>query len=274
MRSLMRFRHSVPGRIGGVLIVALALSAFGAPLISRLDPTEVDAMRILSPPAAGHPFGTDDLGRDLFTRVLYGTRTSVLIGITVGLSTGVCGLLVGAAAGYYRRLDNPLMRGMDVLMGFPAILLALGIVAILGPRLSNIIVALVITFTPRSARVVRSAFLSVKEFAFVEAARSCGASDGRIIFRHLLPHCVSILIVQQSYILAVSILVEAALNFLGVGVPPEVATLGGILSDARSHLRYAPWMSLLPGAFISLLVFGFNLLGDGLRDALDPRLTL
>ena len=196
----------------------------------------------------------------------------MLIGVIVGLLTGLFGLLVGATAAYYPRLDNLLMRCMDILMGFPAILLALGIVAILGPQLKNIVVALVITFTPRSARLVRGAFLSLKEFAFVEAARACGAGDGRIIFRHLLPNCFSVLVVQQSYILAISILVEAALSFLGVGVPPEIPTLGGIISDARGHLRFAPWVSLFPGVSISLLVLGFNLLGDGLRDALDPHL--
>ena len=272
VQALLRFRRSVSAKIGFGLILALAVLAFGAPLVSGLNPADVDTSKILSRPSAGHPFGTDDLVRDLLARTLDGTQTSVLIGGTVGLLTGLFGLLVGATAAYYPRLDNPLMRCMDILMGFPAILLALGIVAILGPQLENIIAALVITFTPRSARLVRGAFLSLKEFAFVEAARACGAGDGRIIFRHLLPNCFSVLVVQQSYILAISILVEAALSFLGVGVPPEIPTLGGIISDARAHLRYAPWMSLFPGVFISLLVLGFNLLGDGLRDALDPHL--
>jgi len=272
LQALRRFRRSVSGQIGVVLILGLIVLALSAPLLSPLNPTAVDTSMILARPAAGHPFGTDDLGRDLFARTLYGTRTSVFIGVTVGLLTGLFGLLVGALAGYFPRLDNPLMRCMDILMGFPSILLALGIVAILGPQLQNIVMALVITFTPRSARVVRGAFLSLKPLAFVEAAQACGAGDGRIIFRHLIPNGLSVLVVQQSYILAVSILVEAALNFLGVGVPPEIATLGGIISDARPHLRYAPWISLFPGVLISLLVLGFNLLGDGLRDALDPRL--
>ena len=253
------------------MIVALFAFAFAGPLLLRVDPTDMDYSAILQPPSALHRFGTDDFGRDLLARVMYGAQTSIVIGLVASLSTGLLGLILGSLAGYYPRLDNPIMRLMDIVMAFPSILLALGIVAILGPQLLNIMLAIIIPFTPRTARLVRGAFLSLKHSEYVQAARCVGARDVRIILRHLLPNCISLLLVQQSYILALAILVEASLNFLGVGVPPEVATLGGSISDARPHLRVAPWMSLYPGLLISMLVLGFNLLGDGLRDTLDPK---
>ncbi len=274
MDALRRFRQSRSAQLGLILISTLVILSIFVPIAAQMDSTNIDYMAILQPPSAQHLFGTDDLGRDLLARVLYGTRTSILVGVFVALGTGILGLFLGALAGFYTRLDGPIMRAMDILMAFPSILLALGVVAVLGPQLINIIIALVIPSTPRTARVVRGAILSLRQQEFVTAARAVGAPDGRIILRHLLPNCVSVLLVQQSYILALAILVEATLNFLGVGVPPEVATLGGSISDARAHLRYAPWMSMFPGMFISMLVFGFNLLGDGLRDILDPRMRL
>lgn len=248
--------------------------AAGAPLFTQADPTDMNSMSILKPPSRAHPLGTDDFGRDVLSRVLYGGRVSILVGVIVAGVTTLTGVIFGALAAFYRRLDNLIMRAMDVLMAFPEILLALGVVAILGPQLVNIMIALIITFTPRPARVVRGVILGLKQQEFVEAARTVGARDLRIITHHLLPNSLAPLLVQQTYILAIAILAESALNFLGVGVPPEVPTLGGILSDARVHLRNAPWMSLFPGTFITLLVLGFNLLGDGLRDVLDPRMRL
>jgi peptide/nickel transport system permease protein len=232
----------------------LVILAAGAPLFTQADPTDMNSMSILKPPSRAHPLGTDDFGRDVLSRVLYGGRVSILVGVIVAGVTTLTGVIFGALAAFYRRLDNLIMRAMDVLMAFPEILLALGVVAILGPQLVNI--------------------LGLKQQEFVEAARTVGARDLRIITHHLLPNSLAPLLVQQTYILAIAILAESALNFLGVGVPPEVPTLGGILSDARVHLRNAPWMSLFPGTFITLLVLGFNLLGDGLRDVLDPRMRL
>lgn len=269
---LHRFGRNRTAQLGLVITVGLIILAAGAPLFTQADPTDMNSMLILKPPGGGHPFGTDDFGRDVFSRVLYGGRISILVGVAVAGVTTLTGVTLGALAGFYRRLDNLVMRGVDILMAFPEILLALGVVAILGPQLANVIIALIIPFTARPARVVRGAFLALKEQEFVEAARTVGARDLRIITHHLLPNSWAPLIVQQTYILAVAILAESALSFLGVGVPPEVPTLGGILSDSRVHLRNAPWMSLFPGAFISLLVLGFNLLGDGLRDILDPRM--
>jgi peptide/nickel transport system permease protein len=260
-------------QIGLFITLALAVLSIGAPLFTDLDPTDMTLTRILEAPSAEHPFGTDDFGRDLFSRVIYGSRVTFQVGIEVALATTVVGLVLGSLAGFYPRLDNVIMRVMDVFQAFPAILMALGIVAILGPKLANIIVALIFPFTPRTARVVRGSILELKELEFVEAARCVGARDFRIVAAHLLPNSLAPLLVQQTYILAIAILAEGALNFLGVGLPPEVATLGGTLADARVHLRTAPWMSLYPGLFISLLVLGFNLLGDGLRDVLDPRMT-
>jgi peptide/nickel transport system permease protein len=227
---------------------------------------------ILNPPSPEHRFGTDDFGRDIFARVLYGSRVSFAVGIAVAVATTITGTILGALAGFYKKLDNVLMRIMDIFQAFPEILLALAIVAILGPQLINIIVALVFAYTPRTARVVRGSILALKEQEFVEAIRCVGATNMRVIRVHLIPNCIAPLLVQQTYILAIAILAESALNFLGVGLPPKVPTLGGMLADARVHIRNAPWMSLYPGLFISLMVLGFNLLGDGLRDVLDPRM--
>jgi peptide/nickel transport system permease protein len=191
--------------------------------------------------------------------------------VTIALVTTLTGLLFGALAGYYPRLDNPIMRTMDVLMAFPGMLLAIGIMAILGQQTINIVLALMVPYTPRTARVVRGQILALRDQEFIQAARCLGLRDWRIIVRHLLPNVAAPLLIQQTFILAGAILAESGLSFLGVGVPPEVPTLGGILSDSRAYLRTAPWLSLYPGLLISLLVLGFNLLGDGLRDALDPR---
>jgi peptide/nickel transport system permease protein len=269
-----RIRRSHATRLGLAMTLALVLLAVGAPLVATADPNALDSSEILVAPSSAHLFGTDDFGRDLFSRVLYGARISILVGITVALTTTLTGLLFGTLSGYYPRLDNPIMRMMDILMAFPAILLAIAIMTVLGPQLLNVIIALIIPFTPRAARVVRGEILRLRQQEFVQAARALGLSDGRIILRHLVPNSLTPLLVQQTFVVAVAILAEASLNFLGVGVPPTVPTLGATLADSRQFLRDAPWMSLFPGLFISLLVVGVNLLGDGLRDVLDPRVRL
>lgn len=269
-----RFGRSVYIRIGLTLTFFLVLGSLLGPAVVKTDPTEMNMAMILQPPSAEHPFGTDDFGRDLLARVIYGTRISILVGFTIAVITMLTGLIIGTISALYPVVDEILMRAMDILMAFPAILLAIGILAILGPRLSNIIIALSIVYTPRSARVVRGVVLSLKQEVFVDAARALGTSDRRLISRHLVPNVIPSLIIQQTFIFAAAVLAEAALSFLGVGVPPDVPTLGGILSDARTNLRYAPWMSLFPGTTISVLVLGFNLVGDGLRDVLDPRMRL
>ena len=271
-KSLRRFSQNVPGMVGLILILVMIVLALGAPFITSVDPNDMDVSVILTPPNAEHIFGADDLGRDMFSRVLYGTRIFILIGVLVAVTTTLTGILFGILSGYYPRLDNPIMRAMDIVMAFPAILLALAIVAILGPKLSNIVIALIIPYTPRSARIVRGTILQLKEMDFILAAHSLGTGDFSIMRRHLMPNSLAPILVQQTYVLALAILAEAALTFLGVGAPPDIPTLGGIISDARAHLRVAPWLPLFPGLAISALVLGFNLLGDGLRDVLDPRL--
>lgn len=261
-------------QVGFLVTVLVVVLSLGAPLFTDTDPNKMTMTAILHAPSADHYFGTDDFGRDLFSRVLYGGRISIMVGVLVSVLTAVFGILIGTAAGYYPRFDNWIMRVMDIFMAFPSILLAIGIMAILGPQLSNIIIALVVTYTPRTARVVRGEILAMKDEEFVRAARSIGMRDRRIIARHLLPNIMGPLLVQQTFILAIAILAESGLNFLGVGVPPDVPTLGGILSDARTFLRTANWMAFFPGLFISMLVLGFNLLGDGLRDVFDPRTRL
>lgn len=269
-----RFGRSRGAQIGFGITISLVILAAGAPVLSPVEPNAMEMTEILQPPSGEHYFGTDDFGRDIFTRVLYGGRISILVGLLVSGLTAFFGLLIGTLAGYYKRLDNKLMRVMDMLMAFPPILLAIAIMAILGPQLSNIIIALVIPFTPRTARVIRGEILALKEQDFTLAARSLGMRDARLIIRHLIPNGLAPVLVQQTFILALAIIAESGLNFLGVGVPPDVPTLGTILADSRAYLRTAYWMALFPGIFISLLVLGFNLLGDGLRDVLDPRMRL
>lgn len=271
---MRRFRRNLNGMLGLVMVLVIVVLSAGAPLFSDADPNDIDTTALLQPPCAAHPFGTDDLGRDIFSRVLHGGRVSVLVALLIGGVTTFFGITLGVLSGFYRRLDNPIMRAMDIVMSFPSILLALAIVAILGPRLMNIIIALIVPYTPLAARVVRGTVLQLKEKDFVLAARSVGARDRRIISHHLLPNTIAPLLVQETYIIAVSILAEAYLSFLGVGVPPDVPTLGGIISDARPYLRHSPWLPLFPGLAISVLVLGCNLLGDGLRDVLDPMMKV
>lgn len=260
-------------QIGLAILFVLVLLSICAPILVDVSPTKMQPTAILVAPSSEHPFGTDDFGRDLFSRVLYGGRISILVGLLVSLFTTITGIVFGTLAGFYRSLDNIIMRVMDILMSFPSILLAIGIMAILGPQLINVVVALSIAFTPRSARLVRGEMLHLREQDFIQAAQALGASDFRLIMRHAVPNSLTPLIIQQTFILALAVIAEATLSFLGVGVPPSVPTLGGILADSRQFLQVAPWMSIFPGLFISLLVLGINLFGDGLRDILDPHLA-
>jgi peptide/nickel transport system permease protein len=236
------------------------------------DPLRIDVARRLTAPGQAHWFGTDDVGRDVWSRVVYGARLSLLVGAAVVALSFVIGLACGLTAGYYRRLDNVVMRVMDGLMAFPAIILAIALMASLGPSVLNVIVAIGIVYAPRVARIVRGSVLVIRETTYVEAARALGASDAVVIARHVLPNCLSPVIVQASFVFAAAVLTEAALSFLGVGVPPYIPSWGNILAEGRLYLQQAPWLVLYPGAAIMLTIFGLNLLGDGLRDLLDPRL--
>jgi peptide/nickel transport system permease protein len=227
-----------------------------------------------TPPGAAFPLGTDNFGRDLLSRVLHGARLSLGIGAGVVLLTGVAGTAVGAAAGYFRRLDNPLMRVMDAFMAFPAVLLAIGIASALGPAAANAVIALAVVYTPRTARIVRASVLVIRELDYVQAVRASGAGHGRILWSHILPNSLAPLIVQLTFTFAYAVLAEAILSFLGLGPQPPTPTWGNVIAEGRNYIREAPWIALFPGLAIAATVLGLNLLGDGLRDAFDPRMKV
>jgi peptide/nickel transport system permease protein len=256
---------------GAVLMAVVVVIAALAPVISG-NPTHMDVAARLSPPSRVHWFGTDDVGRDVWSRVMYGARLSLMVGSAVVLLSIAAGVACGLVAGYYRRLDNVVMRVMDGLMAFPAIVLAIALMASLGPSVLNVVIAIGVVYSPRVARVVRGSVLVIRETAYVEAARALGAADLALIRRHVLPNCVSPVIVQGSFVFAAAVLTEAALSFLGVGAPPYVPSWGNILAEGRLYIQQAPWLVLFPGAAIMLTILGLNLFGDGLRDLLDPKI--
>ncbi|MBP0438382.1 ABC transporter permease [Tianweitania sediminis] len=259
--------------IGAVLFLFIVLVAVLADLIAPYDPNKNDYRNLLAPPSALHWFGTDGFGRDILSRVMHGTRISLGIGLSVVVMTGLLGVLLGTLAGYVRWLDNILMRIMDGLMAFPGVLLAIALSAALGPSILNAVIALTVTFTPRTARVVRASVLVIRELPYVEAAVAIGAGNLRIIFRYILANALSPLIVQLTFVFAVSILAEAILSFLGVGPRPPAPSLGNIIAEGRNYLQDASWIALFPGMAIACAVLGLNLMGDGLRDVIDPRLS-
>ncbi len=253
-----------------ILLLIVGLS-WAAPLITSHDPIRADAMNRLRTPDSRHLLGTDQLGRDVLARTLYGGRPSILIGFLTATLTTILGCLVALAA-TFTVFDNPIMRLMDGLMAFPVIVLALALVAVLGSSLTVMIIALVTVYTPRMARVARSALLHTKQQEYVEAARSIGARTWRIIVRHVLPNALAAIIVQATFVFAYAIQVEATLSFLGVGVPPEYATWGNVLREGRAVLVRAPWISSSAGLAILVTVLTINILGDALRDNTDPKM--
>ncbi|MCY0150183.1 ABC transporter permease [Hoeflea sp. G2-23] len=259
--------------IGVAILTVMAVAGIIGLLGLAGDPLKISYQSRFVEPSAEFLFGTDHYGRSILSRVVAGTHLSLLIGISVVAITAVFGVLIGAIAGYFERLDGVIMRCMDALMAFPSIMLAIAIAAALGAGLLNLIVALGITYIPRTARIVRAAVLGVRKSEYIESARLSGASDRFIIFKHILPNTMAPLIVDLTFVFAYAILAEAALSFLGVGPPPPVPTWGNIIADGRDYLVEAPWISVFPGLVIGFSVLGLNLLGDGLRDVLDPRLT-
>ncbi|WP_432973651.1 ABC transporter permease [Dactylosporangium sp. CA-233914] len=257
--------------IGATLLAAAILIAALFPLLSDSSPYAVDVADRLQGPSAAHPFGTDDVGRDVFTRVIYGLRTSLLLGAIVAFFSGLIGAVLGLLAGYFRILDQLIMRACDGFMAVPGILLALALAASFGPGLRNVVIALVAVFAPSIARVVRSRTLSVKEELFVEAIRAQGASAPRILLRHIFPNTINVLVVQLSFVFAETILVEAALSFLGVGVSPPIASLGNIIFAGKQVFFSAVWTVAFPSLALVVVVIAINLLADALRDTLDPR---
>lgn len=257
---------------GGGLILALALVALFGASLAPYDPMAMDFTARFAPPSWAHPFGTDDFGRDVFSRVLYGAAVSFQVAfIAVGIS-GLAGVGLGLTAGYRGGwIDEVIMRVMDVLFAFPAVLLAITVMAILGRGVENAMIAIAIVYAPIFARVTRGAVISVRDREFVTAARALGQSQLRIMLRHVLPNALGPIIVQTSLSLAFAILAEAALSFFGLGTQPPDPSWGRMLSEGRGFLQQAPWMGIFPGLAIMVSVLGFNTLGDGLRDVLDPR---
>ena len=271
LRRLLHHRLFITGL---VLFGIVALAALLAPWIAPVDPNRL-AMRFrFLPPSAEHLFGTDNFGRSLWSRVIWGARLSMVIGVAVVAINAVFGTLIGAAAGYYRVLDNVVMRINDALMAFPAVLLAIGVTAVLGPSVNDVIIALGIVYTPRTARIVRASVIVLREMDYVQAARAAGAGDLRILRKHILPNAMAPLIVQLSFLFAYAVLTEATLSFLGVGAVPPTPTWGNIMAEGRQYMVDAPWIITIPGAALMITVLGLNMLGDGLRDVLDPRLRV
>jgi len=257
---------------GAVILAAVVLLAVFAPWLTPYDPMALKILDRLQSPRATHWFGTDELGRDVFSRVIFGDRYSLLIGALVVLISMVGGVLLGLAAGFFRRLDGPVMRLVDAMMSFPDILLAIALVAVLGASMTNVILALAIVYTPRVARVVRASTLVVRELLFVEAARALGISTWRILFIHILQNIASPILVQATFIFAYAVLAEAGLSFLGVGVPPVLPTWGSMISSGQQFAHQAIWLVVFPGIAIILSALSLQMVGDGFRDLLDPRL--
>ena len=268
-----RAGHNLLAMAGAVMIAVFVLCAVFAPWLAPQDPASIDLPSRLMGPSAAHWFGTDELGRDILSRVIYGARISMLVGTCVVVTSLTLGLIFGSIAGYYGgfldRFLNVIV--MNAFMSFPGILLAIAFVAFLGPGLFNLVLALSIGGWVGYARLVRAQVLAIREREFVEAARALGASDLRIIVRHILPNIIQPVIVQAAIGMAGAILAEATMSFLGLGVPPPTASWGSMLNDGRSHLFDAPHLVLFPAAAVMLAVLSFNFIGDGLRDYLDPR---
>lgn len=269
--SLLFARRSVAIAFTFFLLVLILVVL--APLIAPADPSAMSVRQRLTPPGEGYILGADAFGRDVLSRLLYAGRVSLTIGAGVAILSSAVGILVGLLAGFYRRLDGPVSRLIDAMMAFPDILLAISLVAILGGSMVNVIIALSIVYTPRIARIVRASTLVVRELPYVEAARALGSSTSYVLSRHVLLNILSPIIVQATFIFAYAMLAEAGLSFLGVGVDPSTPTWGTMINEGRQYIDQAPFLILFPGLAISFSVLSLQLVGDGLRDALDPRIA-
>ena len=257
---------------GAVLLVLLIAIGVFAPYIAG-DPFKLSPVNRLRPPSERWWFGTDQFGRDVFSRTMYGARVSLIVGLSVAAISSLLGLALGIACGYFRRVDSLVMRVMDGLMAIPSILLAIALITLTRPGLGIVIVAIVIPEVPRIVRVVRAVVLSIRGQPYIESAIAGGTRDTQLLLRHILPNTLAPLIVQATYVCASAMLIEAGLSFLGAGVPPEIPSWGNIIAQGRTYFQIAPWTILIPGAFLAAAVLAVNLLGDGLRDRLDPRLA-
>lgn len=270
--SEMVRRHPTAA-VGILLLLLLVAAAVFAPFLGTTDPLALSPIKRLRPPSAEYWFGTDPLGRDLYSRVLYGARVSLIVGFSVALLSTSAGLAIGLASGFSRAADAILMRIMDGLMSIPPILLAIALMALTRASIGNVILAITLAEVPRVTRLVRSVVLGLREQPFVEAARATGTPGWRILVRHILPNTVAPLIVQATYICASAIIIEAILSFLGAGMPPNIPSWGNIIAEGRNLFQVAAYIVIVPSIFLSATVLAVNLIGDGLRDALDPRLA-
>lgn len=267
------FKKNKLALIGTAIVLFFVLLAIFAPWIAPSGIDDQELVKRLQPPSSEHWFGTDDFGRDIFSRVIYGARISLWVGLLSVLGSAIIGSLLGIIAGYYGRvIDTIICRIFDIMLAFPSILLAIAIVAILGPSLRNALIAIAIINIPNFGRLIRSRVLSVKEEEYIMAAKAIGMKDSRILLQHILPNSMAPIIVQGSLAIASAIIEAAALGFLGMGAQPPNPEWGKMLADSKQYLVQAPWTMIFPGIAIMLTVLGFNLMGDGLRDALDPRM--
>ncbi|HKD78031.1 MAG TPA: ABC transporter permease [Ktedonobacterales bacterium] len=272
LNELTTFLQRHPGvLIGGILLILIVVMAVLAPYLGTIDPQELSPIRRLRPPNAENWFGTDQLGRDVYSRVLFGTRISLIVGFTVAVLSTAIGLFIGLVVGFSRWIDTVVMRVMDGLMAIPPVLLAIALMALTKANIQNVIVAITIAEIPRMTRLVRSVALNLRGQAFVEAARAVGTSNWRILWRHIVPNTLAPVIVQATYVGASAIIIEAILSFLGAGTPPTTPSWGNIIAEGRTLFLVAAYLILIPSAFLSVTVLAINLLGDGFRDALDPR---
>lgn len=259
--------------VGLIILIVFSILTIFADFLVKYDPVAIDPVDRFMPPGSVHWFGADNIGRDVYARVIYGGRVSLLVGFMVAFLVTLAGLFIGLVSGYSPKLDMIIQRIMDALMSFPTLLLALALIAMLGGSVWNVIAVITIVDTPRMVRVVRSSVLTVREQQYVEAARGIGAPTPRILFAHIAPNTMAPVIVQATYFFALAILTEASLSFLGLGIPPEDPSWGNILSLGRKHLQKAFWIAFFPGLVLTINVLAMNLVGDGLRDALDPKLS-
>lgn len=274
MRRLKRLLRNPLGVLGGLLLLLLTLISLFPGLFATKDPNAINASVRLKPPSLEHPMGTDELGRDVYSRVIHGTRLSMGSALLVVVVSGTVGTMLGLIAGYYGgKLDDAIMRLADILIAFPALIMAMGIVALLGPGLTNAMLAIIVIWWPQFARMARGQVVAEKSKLYVEAARALGQSDMRILFRHILPNSWVPLLVKGTLDIGVAILLTASLSFLGLGVKPPTAELGALVTQGRDHLLNAWWYSTFPGLVMFIGIFACNLIGDSLRDALDPALS-
>ena len=259
--------------VGAAVLIMMILIAIFAPWLGTIDPQAVSPIRRLKPPSAEFWFGSDMLGRDVYSRVLYGARVSLIVGLAVALFSTLVGLAIGLVTGYIRWLDAIVMRIMDGLMSIPSVLLAIALMALTTASIQNVVLAITLAEVPRVVRLVRSLVLSLREQPYVEAAIAAGTTLPLILARHILPNTVAPLLVQATYVCASAMITEAILSFIGAGTPPNIPSWGNIMAEARSLFQIAGYLILFPGIFLSLTVLAVNLLGDGMRDALDPRLA-